>query len=299
LKDTALVIWAAPAPDEAAAKLLTPWVEAGGVVLCVPPGGDSEPGPLGMSWGPVENEQPRTPFRVTSWDEVDGPLERTDNGQPLALARLEIQRRQLPSMGDVGHVYGAFADGKPFLVGRKMGSGRLFAFATQPDSQWGNLGEGLVLLPAVQRILALGGQRLTPPTMALAGEWKPAEPDETWVSIETDKRRDWRWHAGVYQNGARKIALNRPEEEDSPEIVDRARLPELLHGVKLTVMAGALELKADRLQSEIWSGMVVVAMLFMCVEMLLATSKAMLPLKPSVKSSFTRPPPTPEPAGAR
>jgi len=85
------------------------------------------------------------------------------------------------------------------------------------------------------------------------------------------------------------MALNRPEAEDAPETVDPARLPEMLRGVKLTVMAGALELKADRLQSEIWPRMVVLTMLFMCAEMAIATSKAMLPIKPGMKSTASRP----------
>jgi hypothetical protein len=62
-------------------------------------------------------------------------------------------------------------------------------------------------------------------------------------------------------------------------------------------MAGALELKADRLQSEIWPAMVVLTMLFMCAEMALATSKAMIPMKPAVRatgSSVTRKPETAE-----
>jgi hypothetical protein len=121
---------------------------------------------------------------------------------------------------------------------------------------------------------------------------------ETWTAVETDRRRDWRWHAGVYRNGAHFIALNRPESEDAPEVVDRARLPELLHGVKLTVMAGALELKADRLQSEIWPAMIVLTMIFMCAEMALATSKAMLPVRPTPKSSTPPPPAKPQPAEA-
>jgi hypothetical protein len=49
-------------------------------------------------------------------------------------------------------------------------------------------------------------------------------------------------------------------------------------------MSGALGLKADRLQSEIWPAMVIATMLFMCAEMLLATSKAMLPQKPAAKA---------------
>ena len=47
---------------------------------------------------------------------------------------------------------------------------------------------------------------------------------------------------------------------------------------------GALDLKADRLMSEIWPAMIIATMLFMCLEMLLATSKALLPAKPKPKA---------------
>ncbi|HEV7868679.1 MAG TPA: hypothetical protein VGO90_13415, partial [Chthoniobacteraceae bacterium] len=163
----------------------------------------------------------------------------------------------------------------------RLGAGQVFACATLPDPAWSTLGEGFVLLPITQRLFALGGSRFAPPAMAIAGEWKPADADETWTAVETDKRRDWRWHAGVYQSGARRIALNRPDAEDVPDLVETTRLPLLVPGVKMNVMAGALELKADRLQSEIWPAMIVVTMLFMCAEMLLATSKGLLPQKPA------------------
>ncbi len=151
----------------------------------------------------------------------------------------------------------------------------------------------------VQRLFTLGGERLSPRAMGIAGEWAPTDPQEMWTAIESDRRRDWRWHAGVFQSGAHQIALNRPEAEDIPDLVDRARLPELLRGVRLTVMEGALSLKADRLQSEIWPAMIVIAMLFMCAEMLLATSKALLPMKPASRSIAPAPVPKRQPVEAR
>ncbi|MHA3772362.1 BatA domain-containing protein [Verrucomicrobiota bacterium sgz303538] len=294
-KETAFLIWAAPAPDEATAKALQGWVESGGVVLCAPPGGEGGAGLLGLTWGQIENAQKDAPLRVTAWDDLDGPLARTDSGAPLPLARLEISRRQVPAGGNTAHVYGSFADGRPFLVGQKVGVGYVFGCATLPEPDWSSFGEGVVMVPMVQRLLTLGGQRLLPPALATAGEWKPTDTEETWSAVETDRRRDWRWHAGVYQSGARKVALNRPEIEDLPDTVERGRLSEMLRGVKLTVMADALALKADRLQSEIWPAMIIVAMLFMCAEMLLATSKAMLPMKPAARPSTPpRPVPTPK-----
>ena len=286
-KETALVISAGATPTEAGAKALASWIESGGVLLAFPPRGEPSAGPAGLAWAAEEAAQQGAPFRVTAWDELDGPLAKTDSGASLAVGQLEILRRQIPTGGEFAHVFATFADGRPFLVGRKVGTGHVFACASLPDREWSNLGDGFVLVPLVQRLLALGGARLAPPTMAVAGEWQPTDEREIWTAVETNGPRDRRWHAGVYQSGGRRIALNRPANEDVPDIVDRARLPELLRGVKLNIMAGALELKADRLQSEIWPAMLILAMLFMCVEMLLATSKALLPTRA-----------VPKPAGA-
>lgn len=295
-KDRALLIWTGPGPDDATAQRLQSWVESGGVLLCFPPGGESGSGPLGVAWSAAETAPQTAPFRVTSWDEVDGPLARTDNGASLPLAKLEVARRQIPGGGETAHVVAAFADGRPFLISRQAGAGRVFACATLPEPEWSSLGDGFVLLPMVQRLITLGGKRLAPPTMGIAGEWQPGDPQEVWSALETDQRRDWRWHAGIYQSGNHRLALNRPDSEDAPEIVEPARFPEMLRGVKLTVMTGALELKADRLQSEIWPAMVILTMLFMCAEMALATSKAMIPMKPAARSTGTSAPKKPEPA---
>jgi hypothetical protein len=295
LKDIALLIWNGATVAEGVEKKIAAWVESGGVLLCFPTGGESATAPLGVSWAAVETAPKETPFRVPTWDDLDGPLSRTDNGTQLPVARLEINQRQVPNGGEGAHVYATFGDGRAFLTGRKVGAGHVFACSASPDPQWGTFSEGLVLVPMIQRLVTLGGQRLAPPSLAVAGEWRPVDADQPWSAVETDRRRDWRWHAGVYQSGASRVALNRPEAEDGVELVNRDRLPELLKGSRLTVMNGAMELKADRLQSEIWPALIVVAMAFMCVEMLLATSKAMLPVRPSPKS----PSPASRPPAAR
>jgi Aerotolerance regulator N-terminal len=294
-KNTALLIWAAPAPSAEMEKRLEGWIENGGWLLAFPPGGEAGADPVGLRWSAAENAAHDAPFHVAVWDDLDGPLARTESGAPLPLARVEIARRQLPSAGDKDHVFASFADGRPFLVGGKRGAGRVFACATQPDKEWSSLGDGVVLLPMVQRLLALGAQRFSPPAMAIAGEWKPSDPQEIWTPMDPALRRDWRCQAGIYHSGDQMIALNRPEIEDLPEVVERARLPDLLHGVKLTVMAGAMELKADSLQSEIWPAMIIVTMAFLCAEMLLATSRALLPKRPSfsARPQGTSTPPAP------
>ncbi len=277
-KETTFIAWMGGTPDANTAAALQTWVESGGVLLAFP--SETGAGPLGMTWGSAETAPPDRPFRVTAWDELDGPLARTDNGAALPLARLGIQRRQIPVAGGNAHAFGTFADGRPFLLGRGIGEGHLFACATLPEREWGTLNEGFVLLPMVQRLMVLGGKRLGPPAMASIGEWRPADSREIWSAL--DGTRHWHWQAGIYQNGSRRIALNRPEREDQMELVERGALPGLFKGIKLTVMAGALELKANRLQSEIWPAMLIITMLFMCAEMLLATSRALLPARSKI-----------------
>ncbi len=280
-KEAALILWQAAAPTEAVAKELQKFVESGGVVICFPPDGTASTGPLGVTWNTVETAAPESPFQVATWDDLDGPLAKTDSGTSLPLAKIDVLRRQTPSLNDATtHVFANFADGVTFLSGRKLGAGYVYACATLPEATWSTLGQGVVLLPMTQRLLQQGSRRLSPPILETVGNWKPADPAETWTSTDTATPHDWRWNSGIYQSGARKIALNRPASEDDPDFINAAKIKELLPNAKLDVLSGALELKADRLQNEIWPMLVVLAMVFMIMEMVLATSKAMLPPRP-------------------
>lgn len=298
-KTAALIVWQGAAPDEAVEKQLREFVESGGVLLAFPPGGDSASGPMGLTWTAAETGS--EPFRIASWDELDGPLAKTDNGSSLRLANLEVTRRQLGRLGEAQHVFGVFSDGQPFLVGHRVGAGSVLACTTLPEKQWSTLGDGFVLLPMIQRLLVEGGARLAPPAIATAGEWKP-EDGEFWTPLADaqppeDRRRDPRWSAGIFKHADRLIALNRPESEDAADITNGEVLQKLLPRVKLNVMTGALDLKADRLESEIWPMMIVATMLFMCFEMLLATSKALIPRKPKPKVPVPSATPKREEAG--
>ncbi|MEK0448400.1 MAG: hypothetical protein RL088_668 [Verrucomicrobiota bacterium] len=280
-KELAMIVWQGAAPTDALAKQLLEFAESGGVVVAFPAGGDSGNGPLGITWSAAENT--KEPFRIANWDELDGPLARTDNGASLPVGRIELTRRQVGRIaGDKAHVFGVFADGQPFLTGQQIGAGHVFVCSAAPDPEWGSFGDGFVLLPMMQRLLVQGGTRLAPPALAAAGDWKPQDGD-VWTSVETDRRRDPRWHSGVYKHAGRLIALNRPESEDSPDFIDAAAVKKLMPGAKLEVMSGVLTMKADRLRSEIWPLMIVATMLFMILEMLLATSKALIPQKPKPK----------------
>jgi hypothetical protein len=278
-KEVALILWQSGAPSPEVAKKLEAFVQSGGVLVCYPPEGEVSTGPLGVTWQTTETAPAEVAFRVTTWDDLDGPLARTENGSPLPVARLEFQKRQIPSLNDpTTHVSATFGDGRTFLSGRKLGEGFVYACAALPEASWGSLGEGFVLLPMTQRLLQQGSRRLAPPLNGIVGEWKPSE-QESWTSLQKEPALDWRWNAGVYQQNLRKLALNRPAEEHDPDVVTAERIKKLLPNVKLEILSGAIEVKADALQNEIWPMLVVLMMLAMGAEMLLATSKGLLPVK--------------------
>src|SRR5262249_26994451 len=121
-KDSAFAVWQGAAPGETEAKAMEQFVNDGGVLLALPPGKNASGenisrGPPGIGWGEIEKGG-KDPLRVTAWDDLDGPLARTDSGTSLPLARLAVLQRQIPrATSGAAHVYGAFADGQPFLTG--------------------------------------------------------------------------------------------------------------------------------------------------------------------------------------
>jgi hypothetical protein len=271
-----LVIWQAGAPDGEIAAELRGFVERGGVLLCLPSGEAGAAALSELSWETAEDAPKDEFFPVSVWDRADGPLADTEAGRSLPLGRLAVIRRQVPVMatgdvGGVGHAYAAFADGRPFLLGAKVGTGWVFGCAVLPQEDWSSLGDGTILVPLVQRLLHLGADGLFPRPLGVCGEWAPASDEEAWVPVETGKGLDWRCHAGVYQCGNRRIALNLPEGERAPTAISADDAEELLEPLSVSVMAGALDRTAEGFQSELAPFLVVLVMLFMVGEAVLAS----------------------------
>jgi hypothetical protein len=275
--DLALLVWQAEAPDEAGRATLQKFVEEGGTLLCLPPGRSDKPGPFGLQWGRVETAAVDKPFRVASWEEHDGPLSKTENGANLPLSAVAVTTRQLFSIkaeagatpdgqGVPGIDLAVYADGAPFLQSRPVGRGRLLVGTTLPQSDWSSLHEGTVLVPLMQRLRRSGSARLADVQVAVCGAWRPAFEQELWTCVDATEPKDFRWQAGVYQCGAKRVALNRPEREELPEVVDQARLRQLFGEVRLHFVAGEMARETQSVKSEVWFGLVCLVLLGMLVE---------------------------------
>lgn len=283
LKDASLLMWQGPVTGDRAAGVIRSFAEEGGTVVFFPPATDIGPAgtagtnTINLRWSDVEVAVPEKPFRVSTWDEYDGPLSRTDDGINLPVAGLSFLRRRVPvvasgngrrddGQGDGGWTaIAGFSDGLPFLLRRRVGSGNLFACSSLPDETWSNLGEGKVLVPMLRRMLTLGGKRLTRCGNEICGEWRP-QADEQWDAVDTTGQKDCRRHAGVYKCGTRLVALNRPAAEDDPETVDGGAVPGLLGDINVRVVEDIAEAGAGKSEGELWRLFVFCALGFMALE---------------------------------
>lgn len=295
LAETDLVVWMTDPVTPEIAQRLSPWIDAGGVLFQLPPGerarerapegpalgaGSASPPPEAGEWGALawnsaETGTPR--FGVALWEETDGPLGKTENGQSLPLQNLEILRRQLPVLKPDDQVLATYEDGRPFFTRQIRQRGSVYTLSTRVEEEWSALADGTVLVPVVQRLLQLAAGQRRPSSLGIAGQWKPG-PDEIWVPVEGGeggaegglagraREADPRWKAGVYQNGARWIALNRPDAEDDQARVSVSEFGGLLPGVAMRALEEAGMIKADSLQSELWPVFATLLVLMLCLE---------------------------------
>jgi len=272
-----LVVWQGALPAGAAAAQLHRFATEGGAVLFLPPVtrvasvvSNALPD---LAWGVVQAADHDQPFRVTFWEEQEGPLEHTADGRSLPVAQLAIARRaalQLaPATGGGAHwvTLAAFVDGQPFLARRVVGRGAFYACATLPAPDWSDLADGRVLVPMVQRMLEQGAARYAPTEQATCGEWKPASAEDLWTAVEPAGRADPLTQAGVYRCGQRWLALNRPAAEDVFEPLSSARVRSLLAGVDVTVTEEHVSAETgSATPSEIWPLFVLLGVAFLLAE---------------------------------
>jgi len=262
--DKSLIAWTGPLPDEATTKRLKTFIEEGGAVIFFPPGRTDGSTFLGAGWGEIQNAGEEKTFRIARWDEQDGPLMKTDEGLSLPVNELAVARRQ--QITGERTVLASFDDGTPLLVRRAVGKGQFFFCATLPLDEWSSLGDGSVLVPMMQRLLATGARRLNQDTMIAAGELSPADRARQWVSLDTtDKPKDIATQAGVYRSGDRLLAVNRPAGESEREMLTADEAGKLFTGLTFQMLQEQRS-RADALQGEIWRLFLFAMLAFMLVE---------------------------------
>ena len=267
--NTSLVIWQAPLPEGGIAEGFTQFLQNGGAALFMPPSSDSNNAFLGINWGERTTSPRGQYFIIPNWNKTDGPLRNGLEGTPIAVPKLKaINRRDIQGESTV---LASWDDEKPFLIRRIVGDGTAIFAGTITDYTWSNLADADVLLPLVQRMIAVGDNRFGSAFAAIAGTQK-AQVNEGEIRTRLDNHSKSNstnapYEAGVWKLGDRLIATNRPKSEDQWQILTPNKLNLLLEDTPFKLFEDKGQ--SDALAQEIWRAFLIAMLVFLITEAIL------------------------------
>ncbi|MBX3421069.1 MAG: BatA domain-containing protein [Pirellulaceae bacterium] len=273
LEDTALVVWHAALPDEVSAAMLDHYLSQGGQVVFFPPASlvhrthDPSRAYRDVRW--VEwIEHSQLPLAVTNWRGDQDLLAATQSGAGLPVGQLEIRgHATLDSQQEMTQL--AALDGGHSLLARlPTSSGGVYFCTASPDVQLSSLAEeGIVLYVVIQRAIEQGQLAVRGLQMRSAGPpTNPAAPivsdsketSQAMVASEGDTNQpqslaqiasksvaweqvvgppalstEFACHAGIYREGERLLAVNRPLAEDQYTTLPDDKLAALFEGLQM------------------------------------------------------------------
>ncbi|MGI8966514.1 MAG: BatA domain-containing protein [Limisphaerales bacterium] len=249
LDQESLLVWQGALPNEIVAERIRRFVEQGGAAIFFPPGNSDSQKLNGIGWGEIQSTGAEKNFRISKWDQEQGPLAKTDEGFSLPLSQTDFHRRQI--ITGQKNVLAAFEDGVPFLTRQTLGKGEIYFCASLPDSDWSSLGDGPVLVPVLQRLLQSGSKRLQKVSSISVGEMSATDLQKKWTAVDSVTPKNIRFQSGVYRSGEKLIAVNRPLSEDAPEILDVSEAKKLFSGLSFQMLQERQK-ETDALQGEVW-----------------------------------------------
>ena len=273
--ELAAILWAAPLPTGAMAEKIKRYLTDGGQVLFLAPGSPSNISFNDLKWSdPVESPAGKF-FILKDWNHTDGPLRDGIEGTPVSANRLKAIRRQMP-VGEVTQL-ARWEDGEFAIARRVIDHGTAWFLGSFPDYTWSNLGDADVLLPTVQRIISAGTERFDASYLATVGsDAARLLPGETRTRLDDQDTPDPAnadYLAGVFRLGERLLALNRPPQEDAPEVLTRDALDVVLAGTHYTLLDQAGQANDPTLARDVWRAFLCAVLFFFISEALLCLPK--------------------------
>jgi hypothetical protein len=279
LADFSAILWAAPLPQDAAAKAIIDFINAGGHVVFFPPMENTPAKFQNIQWSPISTAPQGKFFILEQWNHDDGLLRDTLNGQALAGQTFRAIKKQMPEGPDgISTTLATWDDKTPFLARIIMERGTAWFFASTPDYTWSNLGDAHLLLPAIQRAVLAGSTRFDAALLAEVNRGE-ALPRNTEVrtridDFATESNADAAFSAGVYRLGERVIAANLPAAEYDPLALQKTDLKPLFEGVRFSTFEDTATSTADSEEREIWKLFLAAVLFFLIAEALLCLPKA-------------------------
>ena len=286
-RETSLVIWLAPFPDDNTQKMLKQYLSEGGTVVFFPPEKDDSGKLFGsISWGTCEVRKENDPVNVKEWERRAGPLEDTASGEGLAVSDIRIMKTRALSGYGLNPV-ATCSDGKVFLERLKSFGGSAYFCTTLPEPGWSSLGEGQVLVPMIQRLLYEGGARLSKTVLEDCGQRLSSESaDSEAKDIAPNENKNPRFNAGIYRCGDRVIVINRPASEDIQESIGPDEFGPALKRIPFTTLHEKSG-KETNINTEIWRAFFILMLLFLIAEAFLCLPFKFFPVAGKNKKPLT------------
>lgn len=275
VSNVATILWAAPLPSGGGFDTINRFLTTGGHVIFFPPAIATDNTFFDMKWAPPTEAVAGKFFILKDWNHSDGPLRDSIDGTPISGERLKAIRRQMPS-GDATPL-ARWEDGEPFITRRIFDHGTAWFVGSLPDYTWSNLGDADVLLPAVQRIIAASTDRFDASYLATVGtdaaQPLPAEVRTRIDDYGTHDPANVAYEAGIFRFGERVLAINRPVQEDQPEILSHEQLDHALEGTNHTLLDQAGQSSDPSLSRDVWRGFLIAVLALLISEALLCMPK--------------------------
>jgi hypothetical protein len=248
--DTALLIWHAPvpAPEEVLAHQLQNFAASGRSLLFLPPETPAGKALFGLRWTHWENA-PSSQTQALEWWRNDADLlANTRDGTALPLGSLEIYRRCLPA-GD-GVVLARTSDHQPLLLrSTAPQADHVYFLGTLPGPGASSLArDGVVLFALLHRALDFAAPSLGQAQQRACTATALGADPSLWQPVSGVKSS---LRAGVFTQGERLLALNRPASEDTPETISLSALGELFAGLDFHIVTTTLE-DTHSITNEVW-----------------------------------------------
>ncbi len=263
----ALVVWHARLPDPADAQLLESFLDRGGQVLCLPPREPDSTTFRGLQWTTWNTDAVESV--VDTWRTDQDLLANTLSGAALPVGQLAIRRHC--GLTGTATTLAALKGGVPLLARAPTDRGGLYFCATTVAPADSSLAtDGVVLYVALHRAIAAGAAVLGNTRQLVAGEAR-LDPDLPWQRAGgsgTPLSTEYPFHAGVYQEGDRWLAVNRSPAEDQVTVLGDTRVADLFQGLDFS----RVDDQAGNLQSliqEIWRLFLTTMMIALIVEAVL------------------------------
>ncbi len=270
--DVSMILWAAPLPTGENAKTLESFLKNGGQLVFLPSSQESTADFLGMKWEPVTLAEAGKFFILRDWNKTDGPLRDGVDGSPIPAERLRAIKRAIP--GGDSTVLAHWEDGEAFITRKIVDKGTLWFLGSIPDYTWSNLGDADVLLPAIQRILAVGADRFDSSFLSeVSSDANELVGAETRTRVDDFSAENSPFSAGVFRLGERMTAINRPLLEDDLQVAGKDNLDTMLEGTNYRLLDQAGASADPSLSTDMWRTFLLAVLFFLISEALLCLPK--------------------------